>query len=101
MSWGDWIVGWLVLAVQVGAAAVAGNGLRRRLAPQTSGTPVAAVATAICAVSLVVLTSLVLGSAGLFRAWAVPPVLVVLAVVLDPDRRPWRAPVSTATATRG
>ena len=98
MSWGDWIVGWLVLAVQVGAAAVAGNGLRRRLAPQTSGTPVAAVATAICGVSVVVVTSLVLGSAGLFRSWAVPPVLVVLAVVLDPGRRPWRAPVSTAAA---
>jgi hypothetical protein len=101
MSWGEWIVGWLVLAVQVGAAAVAGNGLRRRLAPQTSGTPVAAVATAICAVAVVVVTSLVLGSAGLFRAWAVPPVLVVLAVVLDPDRRPWRAPASTAPATTG
>jgi hypothetical protein len=98
MSWGDWIVGWLVLAVQVGAAAVAGNGLRRRLAPQTSGAPVAAVATAICAVSVVVVTSLVLGSAGLFRAWAVPPVLVVLAVVLDPGRRPWRATASTAAA---
>ena len=92
MTWGEWIVGWLVLVVQVGAAAVAGNGLRHRLAPQTSGTPAAAVATAVCAVSLVVVTSLALGTVGLFTAWAVPPVLVVLAVLLDPDRGPWRIP---------
>ncbi len=97
MSWGEWVVGWLVLAVQVGAAAVAGNGLRRRLAPQTTGTPTAPVATAVCAVSLVVLTSLALGTIGLFTAWAVPLVLVASAVALDPDRRPWRAPAARAS----
>ena len=98
MSWGDSVVGWLVLAVQVGAAAVAGNGLRRRLAPQTTGTPTAPVATAVCAVSLVVLTSLALGTIGLFTAWAVPLVLVASAVVLEPDRRPWRAPAAPESA---
>ena len=99
MSWGEWVVGWLVLAVQVGAAAVAGNGLRRRLAPQTTGTPTAPVATAVGAVSLVVVTSLALGTIGLFTAWAVPLVLVASAVALDPDRRPWRAPAAGEPAS--
>jgi hypothetical protein len=90
MTWGEWVLGWLVLAVQVGAAAAAGNGLRRRLAPLTTGTPAAPVATAVCALAVVVVTSLALGSVGLFTAWAVPPVLVVTAVVLDPRRGLWR-----------
>lgn len=99
MGWGGWVAGWWVLAVQVGAAGVAGNGLRRRFAPQTTGTPAAPVATAICALSVVVVTSLALGSIGLYRVWALAPVLVVVAFALAPDQGPWRVPRSEAGGT--
>lgn len=90
MTWGQWIVGWVLLAVEVVAAAAAGRGLRRRLAPDLAGA-IAGVATGVAAVTVVVLVSVALGSMGLFRVWALPPALVVVALLLEPGVRPWAA----------
>lgn len=90
MTLGQWTIGWALLALQVAAAVVAGNGLRRRLVPGWRGLA-AGVAAGVAALTVVVGVSLVLGTAGLLRQWALPPALVVAAWLLDPRRAPWQA----------
>lgn len=89
MSIVSWLLGWIVLIVQIGAFATAARGARQRLMsrhPSGDGEGAsAALASCILFVTLVVVSGQVLGTVGLFRWPALLLVSLVLAVALKPD----------------
>lgn len=75
------VLGWVLVAVQVAACAVAGHGLCRRLAPSWRG-PWAALAAAVAALTVLVGVGQILGSVGLLRRWVLPVALVAVAALV-------------------
>lgn len=80
------IVGWVLVAVQLTACAVAGHGLRRRLVPSWRG-PHATLAAGVASIAVLVGVGEILGSVGLLRRWALPIALVAIAWLLRPRQK--------------
>lgn len=83
-----WLLGWIVLIVQVGAFATAARGVRQRLVPRRTGHgegSSAALATGVLFITLVVISGQLLGAMGLYRWPVLLVVSVGLAVALRPD----------------
>lgn len=88
MSLVGWVLGWIVLIVQVGAFATAARGARQRLVPEWAGSgkrASAALASCILFITLVVVSGQVVGAVGLFRWPVLLAVSIALAVALRPD----------------
>ena len=96
-----WALGWVAVAVQMAAIVLAGRGVQRRLVPSWRGAP-AVMAASASGLGVLVSTSLVLGSAGLFRRWPLVVALVAVAWCADPGRSPFRAhPADAGTGAPG
>ncbi|MEA2474952.1 MAG: hypothetical protein QOE06_2867 [Thermoleophilaceae bacterium] len=75
MTTGDYLLGLVLLALTVAPLAAGAARVRARLLPGWHGAP-ARVAEAVMAIGALVVIAELLGTAGLFRAWAVVPACV-------------------------